>query len=305
MTSRKRVQPAHMSARYRDLHGALIDIVSVFNRPDRDALMVRRAGIALDRALFPLLVGIERLGPIGVVDLAARLGRDYTTVSRQVARLESLGLVERQSSPADRRVRTATVTAKGKAMTDAVDRARQQMAEAIFATWPDRDIANLIRLVRKFADDLSDDERVRPARIERVLLPLTSPSRGGRNWLCQFQEGGAPQDTPYRQRSFPTGSPHPVRCAANPPPRGNRCVIGDDGERRGWRDGLVGVGGWRMGCDGPAWARGGAQAGMRFPGRSAALLWCAAEPGPTRCGMGRLKRGPALRCAGPGSAVHR
>ena len=107
MSSRKNVQDTHISDQIRVLHGALIDIVGVMNRPQGDERMVREAGIALDGALFPLLVGIERRGPIGVVDLADRVGRDYTTVSRQVAKLESLGLVERQASAADRRVREA------------------------------------------------------------------------------------------------------------------------------------------------------------------------------------------------------
>ncbi|CAH0274106.1 hypothetical protein SRABI05_03636 [Agrobacterium fabrum] len=57
--------------------------------------MVREVGIALNRALFPLLVMIERLGPIGIVDLADCVGRDYTTVSRQVSKLEEFGLVTR------------------------------------------------------------------------------------------------------------------------------------------------------------------------------------------------------------------
>jgi DNA-binding MarR family transcriptional regulator len=87
--------------------------------------MVREAGISLDRALFPLFVMVERLGPIGVVDLADRVGRDYTTVSRQIAKLESLGLVDRQGSAADRRVREATITPKGKAMTNLVARVNE------------------------------------------------------------------------------------------------------------------------------------------------------------------------------------
>ena len=157
VSSRKRVQNTHISDQIRDLHGALIDIVSVMNRPERDEMMVRKAGISLDRALFPLLVGIERRGPIGVVDLAGRVGRDYTTVSRQVAKLESLGLVERQAGGADRRVREALVTPKGKAMTDAVDRARERIGRAIFAKWDERDIEELVRLMRKFADDISGD----------------------------------------------------------------------------------------------------------------------------------------------------
>ena len=53
----------------------------------------------------------------------------------KVAELESLGLVERSESAADRRVREAVVTAKGKAMTDLVDATRERMAGRIFATW--------------------------------------------------------------------------------------------------------------------------------------------------------------------------
>src|SRR5437868_11993131 len=116
-----------MTDRIRELHGALLDIVSVVNRPQRDAALIKAAGIPLDRALFPLLVGIERFGPIGVVEMSDRVGRDYTTVSRQVAKLESLGLVSRQASMTDARVRNAIVTAKGKAMTDRVDKARERI----------------------------------------------------------------------------------------------------------------------------------------------------------------------------------
>ena len=157
MPSRKRVQDTHISNQIRVLHGALLDIVSAMNRPQRDEALIKEAGIRLDRALFPLLVGIERRGPIGVVELAERVGRDYTTVSRQVAKLESLGLVVRQESAADRRVREATITAKGKAMTDLLDAARERIGRAIFATWDARDVDELVRLMRKLADAMKDE----------------------------------------------------------------------------------------------------------------------------------------------------
>jgi len=156
MPKKINVQDAHMSAQLRSLHGALLTVVSVMNRPQRDEAMVREAGISLDRALFPLLVGIERVGPIGVVELADRVGRDYTTVSRQVAKLESLGLVERQGGVHDRRVREAVVTPKGKLMTDAVDAARERIARAIFANWEPQDFEELVRLLQKFAADIED-----------------------------------------------------------------------------------------------------------------------------------------------------
>lgn len=152
MPSRINMQTTLKSATLRALHDALIDIVSVMNRPQRDEAMVREAGIALDRALFPLLVMVERLGPIGVVDLADRVGRDYTTVSRQISKLDDLGLVTRRESRTDRRVREAVITDKGKAMTDKVDAAREAMARTIFATWDEREVVDLVRLMRRFAD---------------------------------------------------------------------------------------------------------------------------------------------------------
>ena len=156
MSSSKRVQNTHISEQIRTLHGALLDIVGIMNEPQRDEVLIKEAGIPLDRALFPLLVRIERSGLIGVVELADLVGRDYTTVSRQVAKLESLGLVERRASSADKRVRQAIVTPKGKAMTDLIDTARERIGRAIFKTWDADDIEQLVRLARKFADAIRD-----------------------------------------------------------------------------------------------------------------------------------------------------
>ena len=160
MPSRKNVQNTRISAQLRRLHGAVLDIVSVINQPQRDEVLIKKAGIRLDRALFPLLVGVGRFGPIGVVELADRVGRDYTTISRQIAKLESLGLVERRGSAADRRVRAAAITAKGKAMTDLVDAARDRIGRAIFETWDTHDIDELVRLMSKFAEAVKSDPPV-------------------------------------------------------------------------------------------------------------------------------------------------
>ena len=155
--STRKVHDAHIAASLPGLHRSLIDIVGVMNQPERDAAMLEMAGLSLERALFPLVVLIERLGPIGVVDLAGRVGRDYTTVSRQVARLEELGLVSRRASPADRRIREAAITPEGRAATDAVDAARERMALALFRDWDRSDFDELVRLMRMLADGLSKE----------------------------------------------------------------------------------------------------------------------------------------------------
>src|SRR5580658_869008 len=172
MTSERRVQDTHISRRVQDthiskqlrvLHDALLRIVSVMNRPERDEVLIKKAGIRLDRALFPLLIGVERAGPIGVVDLAGRVGRDYTTVSRQVTKLESLSLVKRRGNATDGRVREAVITRKGKEMADMVDAAREKIGRAIFETWDAHDFDELVRLIRKFADAIEDEPSTDPS----------------------------------------------------------------------------------------------------------------------------------------------
>ncbi|MFC3638895.1 MarR family winged helix-turn-helix transcriptional regulator [Camelimonas fluminis] len=157
MTSSENVQNTHdghtlTSGRLRQLHEAVLDIVAVMNRPQRDAFMVRTAGIALDRALFPLLVLVGKFGPIGVVELADRNGRDHTTVSRQVGRLVELGLVERQVNEHDRRIREVILTDRGRAMTDRIDEARESLMRAALGDWSDEELGQLATFMRRYAD---------------------------------------------------------------------------------------------------------------------------------------------------------
>src|SRR5262245_7963589 len=109
-----------MNNQYHQLREALLDLTGFLNRSQPDNALLHEAGVHLDRALFPLLARIERRGPLGVVELADLSGRDYTTVSRQVAKLEQLGLVTRQTSPTDSRVHEAAITEKGLELTGAI-----------------------------------------------------------------------------------------------------------------------------------------------------------------------------------------
>jgi DNA-binding MarR family transcriptional regulator len=153
------VQNTHISDLLRPLHEALIDLVGFFNRPQNDAVLLREAGVSLDRALFPLLVLIQRRGPLGVGELADRVGRDYTTVSRQMAKLDSLGLVTRRAGKTDRRVTEAVVTDKGQAMSEVLDAARERLAGAALAGWSKDDLEELTRLLRRFVDNLAAREK--------------------------------------------------------------------------------------------------------------------------------------------------
>jgi len=136
----------------RELHDALLRLVGFLNRPQADVALLSEANVALDRALFPLLVRIERQGPIGVVHLAELSGRDYTTVSRQTAKLEQEGLIARQGVAHDRRVTSLVPTAKGRKLTKALDEARKRLAAPVLSDWPEKDVNELVRLLEKFVD---------------------------------------------------------------------------------------------------------------------------------------------------------
>lgn len=144
-----------MNEEIRQVYGTLIDLVTLMNQPQRDSALLREAGVDLDRALFQILVGVGRKGPVGVVELATLTGRDYTTVSRQVTKLESLGLIVRQPSAADKRVSEATITEPGREMIARIDTARERIAKTLFTDWSERDIQELARLLRRFADDFA------------------------------------------------------------------------------------------------------------------------------------------------------
>jgi DNA-binding MarR family transcriptional regulator len=135
------------------LREALLDVTGLLNQPQPDAALITLAKVELDRALFPLLVRVGHRGPLAIGELAELCGRDYSTVSRQISKLESLGLVARAADSADRRVTQAVITDRGRVITRALDRARETVMTKLLTGWDKREVAELARLLRRFADD--------------------------------------------------------------------------------------------------------------------------------------------------------
>ncbi len=150
------VRDAHFSKRLRAIHDAVLDIVAVINRPELDDVLLKEADVRLERALFPLIVLIGRFGPIGVVDLAGRVGRDHSTVSRQIGQLTAMGLVTRRKNRTDGRSREAVVTAEGAAMNEHIDVARERLGRRALADWSASDLDHLATLMQRYAAALKN-----------------------------------------------------------------------------------------------------------------------------------------------------
>ena len=134
---------------------ALIDLVGILNSPRRDDVLLEAAGVSLPRALFPLLVRIGAAGAIGVTLLAEQVGRDHSTISRQVAALEKLGLVRRRANREDSRINEAAITQRGRETVARITRARRRLLGTLLSGWTERERTDLARLNRKLADALA------------------------------------------------------------------------------------------------------------------------------------------------------
>jgi len=163
-----------------DIHAVLLQLNGYMNRPDLDQAFLARAGVKLDRALFPLLTRIGRYHPISVVELAGLVGRNHSTVSRQSAKLEALGLVQRQTAKGDLRVRLLEPSASGWKMLDEFASARRKFVDTRLGGWTDEERATLLDLLRRFSDTIADFETAPDANIRPLERRSSARRRAGK-----------------------------------------------------------------------------------------------------------------------------
>jgi DNA-binding MarR family transcriptional regulator len=104
----------------------------------------------VEPAVYGLLVRLAKTGGARVTDLAGYFGVGKSTVSRQLAGLEELGLVERVPDPDDARAAEVRLTAEGARRLDRAQSARRDRFRAELAEWPERDVRQLAALLRRY-----------------------------------------------------------------------------------------------------------------------------------------------------------
>jgi len=139
---------------YDSIHQSLLEIVGFMNRPSQDEVLLQRAGVSLEQALFPLLIVISHKKPIGIVELAGYVNKDYSTVSRQVDKLVQRGLVATKRAEEDRRIRMLVTTPAGKAMIEKIRHARRQLMQEVLKNWSDEEIVQLEETLKHVVDSL-------------------------------------------------------------------------------------------------------------------------------------------------------
>ena len=103
----------------------------------------------MEPAAYGLLTVIRREGPIRLTELAMTIGVGKPSVSRQIAFLESLGLVSKEADPLDGRAQAIRLTPKGEEKMHQVQDARRQVFRERLGEWPVEDLEELARYIAK------------------------------------------------------------------------------------------------------------------------------------------------------------
>jgi DNA-binding MarR family transcriptional regulator len=106
---------------------------------------------AVERATYHLLVHLVKGGPRRSSALAEAVHSDPSTVSRQVAQLVRLGLVERTADPADGRATLLAATPEGRRVFEENRRVRIERVAAMLADWTPDERATFAALLDRFA----------------------------------------------------------------------------------------------------------------------------------------------------------
>lgn len=137
-----------------EIFKAFIDLVSMINRPDRDKKMIAEAGVNLEEAAFRVFVGIGHVQPTSVGDLAAMMGKNYSSVSRQIDKLEAAGLVHTYPSNSDSRIRVSELTKSGEELNTMISLTREHIMREAMADWTLEEKTNLLHNLRRLFESM-------------------------------------------------------------------------------------------------------------------------------------------------------
>jgi DNA-binding MarR family transcriptional regulator len=118
-------------------------------------LRTRLADDLVEPTCFPLIKELMGTEAMRVSDVAASIGLDTSTVSRQIKQLEGAGILERTTDPADGRASLVRLTDTGRSTMRAAFERRFQRLRAVLQHWSDDDRAQLQSLLTRLAADLA------------------------------------------------------------------------------------------------------------------------------------------------------
>ena len=133
---------------------------------DLNAHAIAASGLRIEPAGMHVLGRLATLGPVRLTELAAALGLDPSSVSRQVTAVERAGYVVREADPDDGRATRLVLTEKGHRAVDLVQAKRAQALTVLTPGWTATDLEELATRLARLNTDLSEHGHLLAAELE-------------------------------------------------------------------------------------------------------------------------------------------
>lgn len=121
----------------------------------QSAALAHQVHADLDIGGYSLMVALDTDDVHRAAELVTQFGVDKSTISRQIAALESLGFVERAPDTSDRRALIVRLTGTGREVLHAVREARRGAIREILDEWSIDDVHALGELLGRLNVDVA------------------------------------------------------------------------------------------------------------------------------------------------------
>ena len=123
------------------------------------------AALGLTTTQYGTMVVLRARGSLDQVGIATLVGIDRSTTALVVGKLEEAGYIERRNDATDKRRKTITLSAAGRAMLDRVAIPAQQARVRALDAFSAKDAAKFLSLLERFVDVFNEHTRA-PIRAE-------------------------------------------------------------------------------------------------------------------------------------------
>ncbi|MFC6261409.1 MarR family winged helix-turn-helix transcriptional regulator [Levilactobacillus fujinensis] len=136
---------------------ALFEIVTFFNQTEEDRKLLERAHVKLDAPTLPIIMRVDHQPGISIGELADQIGRNHSSISRQVDKLIAAGWLE-ETERRDKRVRQVILSPNGKQTVHQIKIAREAAIRQRLAKYSDADRGELLRVLQRLSAVLNGND---------------------------------------------------------------------------------------------------------------------------------------------------
>lgn len=141
-----------------DIFEALFEIMAFFHQPQDERQQLHRAGTTLEPAAMPIIVRAGQQPGVSVGELAGWIGRNHSSISRQVDRLIKTGWLT-EAERDDQRIRRVQLTEKGQRGLMQLKVAREAEFSQRIQAYTPQQRADLLRSLRLLAQTLREPKQ--------------------------------------------------------------------------------------------------------------------------------------------------